>query len=66
MALPSAMPFLDEPAFIFGNSPESGDSEAGQAEKDSNGNIACGETAPGEMWNGNRKSHHEEDDSEDH
>jgi hypothetical protein len=47
MVLPTAMPFLDEPAFIFGNNPESGDSEAGQDEKDSNGYIACGETTPG-------------------
>jgi hypothetical protein len=60
------MPLFDELAFILGDSPEPGDSKAGEDKKDSNGNIATGETAPRELWDGDINSHHQEDDSEDH
>ena len=47
MVLPSAMPLFDKLAFILGDSPEAGDSEAGKDEKDSNGSIASGEPRHG-------------------
>jgi hypothetical protein len=61
--LTSAMPLFDELAFILGDSSEAGDSEAGEDEKDSNRNIASGETAPREMWGGDIQAHHQKDDS---
>jgi hypothetical protein len=62
----SALPLFDELAFILGDSPEAGDSEAGEDEKNSNRNIASGETAPREMWDGDVQAYHQKDDSEDH
>jgi hypothetical protein len=52
MVFPSAMPLFDEHAFVLEDTPEAGDSEASEDEKNSDWNIACGETMPGEMWDG--------------